>query len=44
MEDGPTLAPDWDPGGLPHNQASGVILLEYGQTRLLFMADAEDLS
>ncbi len=40
--DGPTLNPRWDPSGLPHNQASGAILFEYGQTRILLMADAED--
>jgi hypothetical protein len=25
MAAGPTLDPAWDPGGLPHNQASGAI-------------------
>ncbi len=40
--DGPKLNPDWDQSGLPHNQASGAILLEYGQTRILLMADAEE--
>ena len=42
IADGPKLNPDWDPGSLPHNQASGAILFEYGQTRVLLMADAED--
>ncbi|MGP0062042.1 MAG: MBL fold metallo-hydrolase [Isosphaeraceae bacterium] len=42
MADGPKLNPDWDPSGLPHNQASGAILFEYGDTRILLMADAED--
>ncbi len=42
VADGPKLSPDWDPGGLPHNQASGAILFEYGDTRVLLMADAED--
>jgi len=42
ITDGPKLNPDWDPGNLPHNQASGAILFEYGQTRVLLMADAED--
>jgi beta-lactamase superfamily II metal-dependent hydrolase len=42
MKDGPTLNPGWDPISLPHNQASGAILFEYGQTRILLMADAED--
>lgn len=42
VEDGPILNPNWDPGGLPHNQASGAILFEYGATRILLMADAED--
>ncbi len=42
LDDGPKLDANWDPSGLPHNQASGSILFEYGQTRILLMADAED--
>lgn len=42
LDDGPKLDPNWDPSSLPHNQASGSILFEYGQTRILLMADAED--
>lgn len=42
LDDGPKLDPNWNPSGLPHNQACGAILFEYGQTRILLMADAED--
>lgn len=42
LQDGPNFNPTWNPSGLPHNQASGSILFEYGQTRILLMADAEE--
>lgn len=39
--DGPTLKTGWQPPDIDHNLASGGLLLEFGKTRLLFMADAE---
>lgn len=41
MLDGPKLNFDWLPGDQPHNQASGALLFEYGDTQILLMADAE---
>jgi beta-lactamase superfamily II metal-dependent hydrolase len=40
--DGPaTVNPDWVPSEPNHNLASGALLLQYGKTRILLMADAE---
>jgi hypothetical protein len=41
LDDGPTLRPVDDLPTADHNHTSGAILVEYGQTRALFMADAE---
>ena len=42
LKSGKTVDHTWDVGDLPHNDASGAILLEYGQTRILLMADTEE--
>jgi hypothetical protein len=42
LNDGPKLDPNWNPSGLPHNQASGALLFEYGQTRILLISSFPD--
>lgn len=41
LSDGPALNRDWKPGNLNHNLVSGSIFLEYGDTKILLMGDAE---